>query len=96
MMKLLRQHYRSTITMHINSAKQAIVWSRDRCAFCDMAVMELGNAGYQVEVRKIGSPWTIDQLRDAVPGAKSVPQIFIEDTYIGSYTHLRNYLDGNV
>lgn len=37
-------------------------------------------------------PEVLDQLRELVPGAKTVPQIFIDGTYIGGYTDLVDHL----
>ena len=67
---------------------KAVVWSKPACPFCDRAVALLTKEGYEIEVKKVGEGYTREDLLEAVPGARSVPQIFIEDEYVGGYTEL--------
>ena len=67
---------------------KAIVWSKVNCPYCVSAGVLLRSKGYEVEERKIGSGWTKEQLIESVPMARTVPQIFIGDEYIGSYDDL--------
>ena len=71
---------------------KAIVWSKENCSFCVKAKTLLDSKGIQYEERKIGSGWTKEQLFESVPTARSVPQIFLEEEYIGGYTELVNRL----
>ena len=73
---------------------KAVVWSKLDCPYCVQAKELLGHKGYEVEVRTLGSGWTIDQLMEAVPGARSVPQIFINDEFVGGYKDLVTKLQG--
>jgi len=73
---------------------KAIVWSKYHCTYCDQAKTLLEVSGYEIEERKIGDGYTKDELLEVVPNAKSVPQIFVNDEYIGGYTELTNYLNG--
>ena len=68
-----------------------IVWTKPGCPFCDMAKNLLKQKGMDYEERNIGEGWTREQLLEAVPNAKTVPQIFLEDAYIGTYEDLKNY-----
>ena len=44
----------------------------------------------EVEERNIAlGTWTVQQLQEAVPGARTVPQIFIDNNHIGGYEELR-------
>lgn len=72
---------------------KATIWSRDLCVYCDRAKSLLTAKGIEFEERKIGDGWTREQLMEAVPDARSVPQIFINDQLIGGYTALEKYLD---
>lgn len=72
-----------------------IVWSKENCSFCVRAKSLLETKGIQYEERKLGSPWTKEQLLEAVPTAKTVPQIFLDGEYIGGYTELVNKLQPN-
>jgi len=71
----------------------ATVWSKPGCPFCDMAKNLLQQQGIEYEERNLANGWTIEQLTEAVPGAKSVPQIFIDDEYIGTYEHLKKHFN---
>ena len=44
------------------------------------------------EEKMIGKDYTKDDLLKVVPNAKTVPQIFVEDEYIGGYTELMKFL----
>jgi glutaredoxin 3 len=71
----------------------AIVWSKDGCAHCVQAKALLESNGIAYEERNItGGTWTREQLFEAVPTAKTMPQIFLDGEYVGSYTELRNKL----
>lgn len=70
---------------------KAIVWSQSQCSYCEQAKSLLTSKGIEYEERKIGEGWTKQQLLEAVPTARSVPQIFIDDRFIGGFTDLRQY-----
>ena len=79
----------------------AVVWSKETCGFCDLAIKELKRRNYNVIIKKIIEPmtpveeresmFTKEDLLKVVPSARSVPQIFIEDKLIGGYTDLMSY-----
>ncbi len=71
---------------------KAVVWSKDACPFCDQAKKLLQSKGIQYEERNINHGWTREQLLEAVPNARTVPQIFLEDKLIGGFTELRKHL----
>lgn len=74
---------------------KVIIWSKPACPQCDQAKHLLSAAGYDIEERKIGTGiWTREQLLELVPTAKSVPQIFFGDLYIGGLTELKQKLTG--
>jgi glutaredoxin 3 len=69
-----------------------VIWSKYHCPYCDQAKSFLKNKGINFEERKIGDGWTKEDLLEALPSAKSVPQIFIDDKYIGGFQNLVEYL----
>lgn len=71
---------------------KAIIWSKYNCTFCDQAKMLLQQKGIPYEERKIGDGYTKEELLEAVPTARSVPQIFLDEEYIGGYTELKTKL----
>jgi glutaredoxin len=71
---------------------KAVVWSKFNCPYCDQAKALLTARGYQIEERKIGDGFTKEQLLEAVPGARTVPQIFLDDELVGGFTELKQRL----
>lgn len=72
---------------------QAIVWSKYHCTYCDQAKSLLKQQGIAFEERKIGDGWDREDLLAAVPGARTVPQIFLDDQLIGGFTELKQYFE---
>lgn len=68
---------------------KAVVWSKNGCGHCNAAKTLLANNNIEIEERIIGESWTKEQLLEAVPNARTVPQIFLDEEYIGGYTELR-------
>ena len=73
---------------------QAIVWSKDACPFCVQAKALLESRGIEFEERNVSKDWTREQLLEAVPTARTLPQIFLDEAYIGGFTELRKHLQG--
>lgn len=73
----------------------AIVWSKTVCPFCIRAKELLTKHNIHYEERIIGECWTREQLLKEVPNARTVPQIFIDKTYIGGYNELVEHLSSN-
>ena len=71
---------------------KAIVWSKEQCPYCDQAKALLKSKGIEFEEKKIGSGYTKEQLLEAVPTARTVPQIFINEKLIGGFTELQKYM----
>lgn len=71
---------------------KAIIWSKYHCTFCDQAKALLKQKGIPYEERKIGDGYTREELLEAVPTARTVPQIFINDEYVGGYQELKEKL----
>ena len=72
---------------------KAIVWSKDQCPYCDQAKALLTQQGVPFEEKKIGHGYTREELLEAVPTARTVPQIIINGKSIGGFTELRKYID---
>jgi glutaredoxin len=72
----------------------AIVWSKDNCPYCDQAKALLTQKGIKYEERKIGDGYSKEELLEAVPNARTVPQIFLDGNLIGGFTELKQHLQG--
>ena len=75
---------------------KAIVWSKYHCPYCDQAKALLKQKGIQFEERKIGDGYTKEELLEAIPTARTVPQIFLDDIYVGGFNELRTKLTESV
>jgi glutaredoxin 3 len=72
---------------------KAVIWSKYNCQNCDQAKTLLRQNGIEFEERKIGDGWTREDLLEAIPDARSVPQIFLDEEYIGGFTELKKRLE---
>jgi len=72
---------------------KAIIWSKYHCSFCEQAKALLNQRGIPFEERKIGDGYTKEELLEAVPTARTVPQIIINNNLIGGFTELKKYLE---
>jgi len=72
---------------------KAVVWSKYQCPYCDQAKALLTQKGIEFEERKIGDGYTKEDLLEAVPSARSVPQIFLGETHIGGFTELKKHFE---
>jgi glutaredoxin 3 len=72
---------------------KATLWSKYQCPYCDQAKALLTQKGYTIEERKIGDGYTKEDLLEAVPTARTVPQIFINEELIGGFTELKQHLE---
>jgi glutaredoxin 3 len=71
-----------------------VVWTRDRCPYCDMAKSMLRGKNISFEERNLSEgKWSREELLAVVPGARTVPQIFLHGKYVGGYTDLESYFE---
>lgn len=75
---------------------KAIIWSKQQCPYCVQAKNLLKLKGIEFEERMIDEDWTKEQLLEAVPTARSVPQIFLDEEYVGGFQELRTKLTETV
>ena len=78
----------STIT-----EESTIVWSKMMCPQCTAAKQLLKLNEITYEERMIGDGWTKEQLLEAVPSARTVPQIILKGKLIGGYDQLREHFN---
>lgn len=76
--------------MQINS--KATVWSQANCPACTQAKAILNAANIPVTVKMLGVDLTKEEFYARLPGARSVPQVFVDDVYIGGLKELQDYL----
>jgi glutaredoxin len=70
-----------------------VIWSKDTCPYCDQAKHLLRSKGFEYEERRIGVDFNKEDLLAAIPTARTVPQIIINDVLIGGFTELRTHFE---
>ena len=75
---------------------KAIVWSKNQCPYCDQAKALLKMKGIEFEERNINNGWDREDLLAAVPTARTVPQIFLGEEYVGGFNELKKKLTESV
>jgi len=83
---------RLTIYQIKENKMKAIVWSKDQCPFCVQAKALLESKGIEYEERNVSKDWTKEQLLEAVPTARTLPQIFLDEDHVGGFNELRQRL----
>jgi glutaredoxin len=79
--------------MQKSSHKFAQVWSQTSCPACVEAKRLLTFYGVQIDERMLGvNGYTKKELIEAVPHARSVPQIFLDGEYVGGLQELKRKL----
>lgn len=74
-------------------SSKAEVWSQTNCPACTEAKNLLDRLGIRYQEKMIGiNGYTKKDLIDAVPTARSVPQIFVDGEYIGGLIELKKLL----
>jgi|TARA_B100000965_G_C19589168_1_gene757159 glutaredoxin len=71
---------------------KAIVWSKPACGYCVKAKALLKNKGIEVEERNIAEGWDVQDLLKQVPTARTMPQIWLNEEYVGGYFELEKKL----
>jgi glutaredoxin len=71
----------------------ALIWSKPNCPYCDRAKALLKLKNIEYEERVVGIGWTKEQLLEAAPTARTVPQIFIDGLLVGGYDDLKAKFD---
>ena len=73
---------------------RAVVWSKNNCAICDRAKAYLDSKEIAYEERNIEGPdWTPSDFFEAVPNARTFPQIEIDGKMIGGYEMMMTHIN---
>jgi glutaredoxin 3 len=71
---------------------KAIVWSKNQCPYCTQAKALLESRGIEFEERNIEDGWDKEDLLAAVPTARTLPQVFLDEELVGGFNELRKRL----
>ena len=71
------------------------IYTKENCSNCIAAKHLLNSKQIPFTELRIGRDVSAEVLIEALPSAKTVPQIFNDDQYVGGYSELLNYLKEN-
>lgn len=70
-----------------------VIWSKPNCPYCVAAKELIDSFNLVYEEKVIGDGYTREEFFEANPGAKTVPQIYIQGTHVGGYDKLVEYVE---
>jgi len=68
---------------------EVIVFSKDNCVFCDKAIALAKLNKYNLTVQKLGVDFTMEDMMEKFPTARTFPQIIVDSKSIGGYTEFQ-------
>jgi len=78
--------------MPTNLNSKAVIWSQSNCPACTQAKAILNAANIETTVKMLGIDITKEEFLARLPGARSVPQVFIDGVHVGGLKQLEDYL----
>ena len=73
--------------------REIVVYSKPNCPYCVKAKRLLNQMELSFTERVVGVDATREQLLEAAPNARTVPQIIIDGKVIGGYDQLASYIE---
>ena len=68
---------------------EVVIFSKDNCVFCDKAVALAKLNKYDLTVQKLGVDFTMEDMMEKFPTARTFPQILVGGEGIGGYTEFQ-------
>jgi len=72
---------------------EIIIYSKPNCPYCVRAKHLLSAYGLNFQEKVVGVDTTREELLEAAPNARTVPQIIINGSVIGGYEQLSSYIE---
>mgnify|MGYP001397128410 CR=1 FL=1 len=70
------------------------IYSKTPCPYCDMAEREAKKlTEHTYEKLMLNKDFTMEELLELQPNARTFPQIFVDDNNIGGYDQFKKQLD---
>lgn len=71
------------------------IWSKDNCPQCDAAIKFASNLTENLIVKKLGTDFEREDILETFPGARTFPQIIVDEEKIGGWDQLRSRFTNN-
>jgi glutaredoxin 3 len=68
---------------------KAIVYTKPMCGYCISAKNLLKNKGIEYEERYLDNPQVIREFVEEYPTKRTMPQIWLDDEYVGGFKELK-------
>ena len=78
--------------MDFNMDMKIVMYTQDLCGYCVAASEEFESRGWEFITHNIKHEDNFKNLKELLPDVKTVPQIWINDEYIGGYDELLEWL----
>ena len=70
------------------------IWGKSACLFCDKAKALSRQEGLNYIYHQLDEDFTIEELKEKFPDAKTFPQIVVDGKYIGGFSEYRIFIKG--
>lgn len=69
------------------------IYGKTGCPFCDKAKVFCETRSYNYEYKMLDVDYSKEELIEAFPGARTVPQIKVNGTAVGGYSDFIKYVE---
>ena len=73
--------------------QKTVIYTKSNCQYCIMAKALFKQQQIAYDEKVIGENATVEDLLARVPNAKTVPQIWLNENYIGGYRELSAFFE---
>ena len=71
---------------------EIVIYGKDDCGFCDLARNLAEQKGQKYTYKKLGVEFTMQDIANKFPAARSFPQIEVDGRYIGGYNDFKLFM----
>ena len=69
------------------------IYGKTQCPYCDMAEQLCESKGVEYEYKQLGTDFGREEMLETFPGARTFPQIILNNEKIGGYQELKEIFD---
>ncbi len=70
------------------------IWGKPACPYCEKAKALSRQEGLNYVYHQLDEDFTIEELKEKFPDAKTFPQITVDGKYIGGFSEYRIFIKG--
>lgn len=69
------------------------IYGKPSCGFCTKAKNFAKDRGLEYEYKDVTNSRFMEDLKEALPGVRSVPQIWVQGQHVGGFAELVSYVE---